>query len=247
MQKKNGQALEGKRILITGGTTGIGRAAALSLAASGARVFTFGRHEKELKDALKDSTAAGNPISGITADAARIEDVRKVFAGAEKALGGIDVLINNAALSAEGILDMEWSDAEYVVRSNLLGYMACAQEAARRMKDKGRGHIINVGSMSADVREKGSSVYVATKSAIQGFTEALRKEVNEFGIKVSLIEPGAVGTDMQPVSVPDQRKKIASGEMLQAEDIARCIEFTLTQPDRCDVVVIQVRPHKQEI
>ena len=101
--------------------------------------------------------------------------------------------------------------------------------------------------MSADVREKGSSVYVATKAAIQGFTEALRKEVNGFGIKVSLIEPGAVGTDMQPVSVPDQRKKEASGEMLKAEDIARCIEFCLTQPDRCDIVVVQVRPHGQQI
>jgi NADP-dependent 3-hydroxy acid dehydrogenase YdfG len=115
------------------------------------------------------------------------------------------------------------------------------------MKSRKQGHIIHVGSMSADVREKNSSVYVATKSAVQGFTEALRKEVNEMGIKVSLIEPGSVGTDMQEETPQEQRQKQARGEMLTAEDIARCVEYCLVQPARCDVVVVQIRPHKQPI
>jgi NADP-dependent 3-hydroxy acid dehydrogenase YdfG len=88
---------------------------------------------------------------------------------------------------------------------------------------------------------------VATKSAIQGFTEALRKEVNELGIKVSLIEPGSVGTDMQDESPAEQREKERRGEMLKAEDIAGCIEYCLVQPPRCDVVVVQIRPHGQPI
>lgn len=236
-----------KRVLITGGTTGIGRATALLLAARGAHVLIFGRHEKELNDAMRDLRAAGRNVHGMTADAARIEDVRRVFKEADEKLGELDVLINNAALGAEGLADMKYEDWEYVVRSNLFGYMSCAQEAIARMKRRKAGHIIHVGSMSADVREKDSSVYVATKSAIQGFTEALRKEVNEMGIKVSLIEPGSVGTDMQEESPAEQRQKQKRGEMLRAEDIARCIEYCLVQPQRCDVVVVQIRPHRQAI
>jgi NADP-dependent 3-hydroxy acid dehydrogenase YdfG len=98
------------------------------------------------------------------------------------------------------------------------------------------------------VREKGSSVYVATKAGIEGFSEALRKEVNPLGIKVTLIEPGAVGTDMQSEYSPaEQRKKEEKMEMLKAEDIAACILYTLTQPKRCDVVMMQIRPHMQSI
>lgn len=239
--------LSDRRILITGGTTGIGRATALLLASRGARVLIFGRHEKELNDAMHDLRAVTTRVHGITADASRIEDVRRVFKSVDEELGGLDVLINNAALGAEGLATMKYEDWEYVVRSNLIGYMSCAQEAITRMKSRKQGHIIHIGSMSADVRAKDTSVYVATKAAIQGFTEALRKEVNEMGIKVSLIEPGSVGTGMQEESPGEQRQKEASGEMLMAEDIARCIEYCLIQPRRCDIVVVQIRPHKQPI
>lgn len=235
-----------KRILITGGTTGIGRATALLLASRGAHVLIFGRHEKELNDALRDLRGVSSKAHGLTADASRIDDVRRVFKAVDE-LGELDILINNAALGAEGLASMTQEDWEYVVRANLIGYMSCAQEAIARMKPRKQGHIVQVGSMSADVRAKDSSVYVATKSAIQGFTEALRKEVNEMGIKVSLIEPGSVGTDMQEESPNEQRQKEARGEMLTAEDIARCIEYCLIQPARCDVVVVQIRPHKQSI
>src|SRR5688572_20369258 len=92
-----------KRVLITGGTTGIGRATALLLAAKGAHVLIFGRHEKELSDAMRDLREAGRNVHGMTADAARIEDVRRVFKEVDAKLGRIDVLINNAALGAEGL------------------------------------------------------------------------------------------------------------------------------------------------
>jgi NADP-dependent 3-hydroxy acid dehydrogenase YdfG len=125
--------------------------------------------------------------------------------------------------------------------------MAMAHEAIERMKPNKKGHIVNIGSMSADTREKDSSVYVATKAGIQGFSEALRKEVNPMGIKVTLIEPGKVGTDMQPESPSEQRKLEGKMEMLKAEDIAACVVYTLTQPKRCDVVMVQIRPHLQSI
>ena len=241
------ETVQDKGILITGGSTGIGRATALLLAGHGAKVFTLGRHQKELDEAMADLREVSEQVFAVRADMAEIEDVRRVFDEAEERLGQIDVLINNAALAADGITDMEYDRWEYVVRSNLIGYMACAQEAVARMKPRKSGHIVNIGSMSADAREEGSSVYVATKSGVQGFNESLRKEVNPLGIKVTLIEPGAVGTDMQPESVREQRQKIKKAEMLRAEDIAHCVHFCLTQPKRCDVVMLQVRPHNQSI
>jgi NADP-dependent 3-hydroxy acid dehydrogenase YdfG len=242
------ESVADKAVLVTGGTTGIGRATAILLASQGARVMIFGRHEQELNDALKDIRETGGEVTGLTADTANSEDIKRVFREVDREMGKLDILINNAALGYNSIMEGAYEDWQYIVNTNLLGYMAIAHEAIERMKAQKEGHIVNIGSMSADVREKGSSVYVATKAGIEGFSEALRKEVNPLGIKVTLIEPGAVGTDMQSEYSPaEQRKKEEKMEMLKAEDIAACILYTLTQPKRCDVVMMQIRPHMQSI
>jgi NADP-dependent 3-hydroxy acid dehydrogenase YdfG len=237
-----------KSILITGGTTGIGRAIAILLASQGAKVMVFGRHQDDLDEALKDIRAAGGEVLGLTADVSDPEDIQHVFQEFDRQMEKLDILINNAALGYGPITDGRYPEWEYILKTNLLGYMAMTHEAVERMKASGWGHIVNIGSMSADVREKDSSVYVATKAGIQGFSEALRKEVNPIGIKVTLIEPGAVGTDMQSQYSPaEQRERIGKMKMLRAEDIAACVLYTITQPKRCDVVSLQIRPHLQEI
>jgi NADP-dependent 3-hydroxy acid dehydrogenase YdfG len=237
-----------KSILITGGTTGIGRATAILLAAQGARVMIFGRHEQELNDAMKDIREAGGDVLGLTADVTDPQDIQRVFQEFDKQLDRLDILINNAALGYGSVMEGGYPEWEYILKTNLLGYMAMTHEAVERMKATGWGHVVNIGSMSADVREKDSSVYVATKAGIQGFSEALRKEVNSLGIKVTLIEPGAVGTDMQDQYSPEeQRQRIEEMKMMRAEDIAACVLYTITQPKRCDVVSLQIRPHLQEI
>ncbi|HET9591078.1 MAG TPA: SDR family oxidoreductase, partial [Anaerolineales bacterium] len=230
------------------GTTGIGRATAILLASQGARVMIFGRHEQELNDAMNDIRETGGEVIGLTADAADPKDIRRVFKEVDREMERLDILINNAALGYGSVTEGEYQDWQYIVNTNLMGYMAMAHEAIERMKAHGEGHIVNIGSMSADVREKDSSVYVATKAGIQGFSEALRKEVNPLGIKVTLIEPGAVGTDMQSQYSPEeQRQREAELKMLKAEDIAACVLYTITQPKRCDVVTLQIRPHLQSI
>lgn len=241
--------LEGQRILITGGTTGIGRTTALLLAGLGAKVLLFGRHQQELDDIMEDSRNRnlGQNIQGFIADVSREDDIKKIFAEVDNSLQGLDILINNAAVSYQSIAEGSYADWQYVVNTNLLGYMACAHEAANRMIEQGTGHIVNIGSLSAKVRENGSSVYVATKAGIQGFSEALRKELNPLGIKVSLIEPGAVGTDMQSNAPGEQQQKEQEQEMLKAEDIAAAIVYVLSQPMRCDVISLQIRPHLQLI
>lgn len=234
-------------VLITGGTTGIGRATAIELASMGANVFIAGSSEEHLNDTLNSIQNVPGTVQGITVDLSTEAGIQQLFDEADKQLSGLDVLVNNAALAFQGIADGSYEDWQKIVGTNVLGYMACTHMAVDRMKPNKKGHIVNIGSMSADVREKDSSVYVATKSAIQGFSESFRKEVNEAGIKVTLIEPGAVGTDMQPVSVSDQEAKQESLEMLQAEDIAAAVVYALTQPERCDVVELKIKPHLQVI
>ncbi len=240
------QPVKGKRILITGGTTGIGRATAHLLAREN-QVIIVGRHQLEMDEALDDfeSHQADGRLIGVLGDLTDPQDIDKLFDRVDEEFGQLDVLINNAGLGFNGIVDGKYSDWEYVLRTNLLAYLACSRQAIDRMRKRSSGHIVNIGSMSADAREKDSSVYVATKSGIQGFSESLRKEINELGIKVTLIEPGAVGTDMQPRE--RQAEKEEHLEMMKAEDIAVAIYYCLSIPLRCEVVEMQIKPHWQLI
>jgi NADP-dependent 3-hydroxy acid dehydrogenase YdfG len=243
-------SLAGKAVVLTGGTVGIGRAIALRLARAGAKILLFGTDPAHLKDALTDLNAIPNShVIGLIADQSQPDDVKRIFAEAESQLGGVDILVNNAAVGAGSIVESDADTIQSVVSINLIGYMLCCREALQRMKDKGKGHIVNIGSMSATVREADSDIYVATKAGIEGFSESLRKKVNDMGIKVTLIEPGLVGTEMTVDQVPkeQQPEKQQSGEMLKAEDIADCVYYALTQPERCDVVEVRIRPHKQAI
>lgn len=241
--------ITGKRVLITGGTTGIGRAIAILLASHGARVMFFGRNREQVDETIAAIRALENEAEyyGMTADIADEDEISRVFEMVDNRFGGIDILINNAALAYQSIMEGDYKQWQYVVQTNLLGYMACCHEAVSRMRQTRYGHILNIGSMSADVREQNSSVYVATKSAIQGFSEALRKEINQLGIKVTLIEPGAVDTDMQEGSASEKNGKVEGMEMLEADDIALSVLFCLAQPLRTDIVQLQVRPHLQLI
>ncbi|WP_294957829.1 SDR family oxidoreductase [uncultured Flavobacterium sp.] len=244
-----GQNIIQKRIVVTGGTTGIGKAIAELLVSLGGRVFIFGRDENDFNNAMndiKEKLKAGE-IYGVAADITQKDDIDLIWNKVDHVLGGIDILINNAALPARGIIEGSYDDWKYILETNVLGYIAFAKEAVNRMKEQQSGHIVNIGSMSAEVKEKTGVIYVSTKTAIRGFSTALRKEINPLGIKVSHIEPGAVTSNMQTAPKEVQKEKIAKLEMLEAEDIAMSVLFCLAQPKRCDIVSMQVRPHLQLI
>lgn len=244
-----GENIKDKRIVITGGTTGIGKAIADLLVSLGGRVLIFGRDPEDFSNALNDikTQFPESEIYGTPADVTKKEDIQMIFEMVDESLGGIDILINNAALSADGITNSNLEDWTYVLETNIMGYLAFSQEAVSRMSVQKSGHIINIGSMSAETREETSTIYVATKTAVRGFSAALRKEINPMGIKVSLIEPGAVTSDMQPGTKEEHQEKIDKMEMLEATDIAMSVLFCLSQHKRCDIVSIQIRPHLQII
>jgi NADP-dependent 3-hydroxy acid dehydrogenase YdfG len=196
---------------------------------------------------LESIRSTGALAAGEVADVSKPDDVKRIFKQADQSLGGLDIFISNAGLAGGGVEEEEDESWRYIVETNLLGYIGCAKEAIHRMRPLRKGHIVLIGSMSADLRSGGSSIYAATKSGIQAFAEALRKEVNPRESKVSLIEPGKTGSDMVEESPSEQRNLIHKHDMLRAEDIAVAVHYVLTQPARCDIVSLQIRPHLQLI
>jgi NADP-dependent 3-hydroxy acid dehydrogenase YdfG len=239
--------LKGKGVVVSGGTTGIGRATAVALANQGADVLIFGRTKEHLEDALEDlrTVSNGSGVHGLTADQSKPEDVQRVFEEAMERLGGVDILINNAAVPGESLEDSS-EDWEYIMSSNLLGCMACCEAAIPIMKHRGGGQIVNVGSLSAKSKSKGSDIYVATKSGLRGFTESLGKGLVEDNIRVIMIEPGKVSTDFFDWSPEEREKRVREKTAMKSEDIAECILFALTMPARCHLTMLQVKPLNEE-
>ncbi len=229
--------LADKRILLTGGTSGVGRATLRQLVAAGARVLTFGRQQSTLDDTLADADGA----TGIVADAATPAGIDAIFAAVDDRLGGIDMLVACAALGAEPIHEMADEDWRYVVDTNLTGYLACARGAIERMDGRG-GHLLFVGSISAEIKAAGESVYAATKAGIQAFAETLRKEVADKGIRVSVIQPGSIDTAMQECSDEEKQAAVAEGRMLPPEHIADAILYVLTRAPACNIVTLRIEP-----
>lgn len=234
--------LTGKRILLSGGTTGIGRETLKLLVGKGALVITFGRDAKALDEAL----AYVPDAIGLTADAGTREGIQQVFAQADALLGGIDILVACAALGAQPIHEMADEDWRYVIDTNLVGYLACAREAILRMEPQGGGHLLFVGSISTEIKAEGESVYSATKAGIQAFAETLRKEVAAKNIRVSVVQPGSVNTDMQEGDKEQKREAVADHEMLHAREVAEAIEFILTRSARTDIVNLRIEPRLQK-
>jgi len=169
----------------------------------------------------------------------------KVFAAVDELLGGLDILVCCAALGAQPIHEMAEDDWRYVIQTNLVGYMACARAAIERWEGRS-GHLLFVSSISPIVKAKGESVYAASKAGVEAFAHTLRKEVADRDIKVSVIQPGSVDTDMQECTPEEKRKAVAGEEMLHAEEVAEAIIFTLTRSHRTDIVNLRIEPRLQK-
>ncbi|SEM57445.1 Short-chain dehydrogenase [Sphingomonas gellani] len=238
------RSLKDRRVLVTGGTTGIGRAIAILLAAEGAHVFVAGHDPDHLDDALAQIRNVGRG-DGMTIDLADPDNVGRLFDAGEKALGGLDVAVINAAVPAQGLTDMDEAALRNAIAVNFTAYLLSAKHASQRIA---KGDIVLTGSMSAHVLGPSSTVYAGIKAGIAGFAEALRRELGPKGIKVSLVEPGKTSADFQypDLSDDEQQEMIAQETMLRAEDIAVGVHYLLTQPMRAIVQQLTITPRMQE-
>ena len=238
-------SLWGKRVAITGGTTGIGRAIAVLLASEGAKVFICGRDPAHLGDALARIREVGEG-DGITTELADPDNVLAFFRQASAYLGGMDCAVINAAVAAPGLTQVTEPELRYAIAVNFTAYLLSAHAAVDALA--GTGDIILIGSMSAHVLGGSSTVYAGIKAGIAGFSEALRRELGPKGIKVGLIEPGKTGSNMQlpDIQPEEQRKMIREETSLRAEDIAVAVHYMLSQPRRSVIQQIVVTPRAQE-
>lgn len=238
-------SLRGKRAVVTGGTTGIGRAIAVLLASEGVRLHICGRNPDHLADALERINQVGEG-QGMAIDLAEEDAVTRYFDAAADALGGLDIAVINAAISVEGLSDTSAQDLRYAIAADFTAYLTSAHAAIEKLG--GSGDIVLIGSMSAHVLGPESTVYAGIKAGIAGFSEALRRELGPKGIRVALVEPGKTGADMQYPDVPaeKQREMIRDETMLRAEDIAVGVHYLLTQPRRTVVQQLTIVPRDQE-
>ena len=233
--------LKGRKAVITGGTTGIGRAIAVLLAAEGAEVFVCGRNEDHLADALERIGEVGTGY-GVSCDIATKDGMDTFFAEAKEKLGDWDIAVLNAAVPADGLSEMDEDAVRYAIADDFTGYVVGAHRAVAHLKD--RGDIVFTGSYSVHKLGGSSTVYAGIKAGIHGFAEALRREVAHKGIKVGLVVPAKTGSDFMTPDMDhdEQVEAINNDEMLRAEDIAVAVHFMLTQPRRSNVqemVVVQ--------
>lgn len=243
---KEHMSLAGKRVLVTGGTTGIGRAIVFMLMDEGARVLTFGRDEKVLQETIETARKKKGELFGLSADVASEQDVVRIYSELDAKLGGIDILVANAGIAGDGLAEASEKDWRYVVETNLVGYMSCAKAAIERMRAGPGGQLVFIGSISAELKSPGTSVYATTKAGIEAFAETLRKEVADMNIRVSSIQPGSVKSDMQESSPEEQELAITRHEMLAAEEIAEAVQFIITRAARCDVVNLRIEPRLED-
>ena len=221
--------LSGKRALVTGGSRGIGAAIARQLAADGADVAITYEKSADLAEAVAiEIRAAGRKAVAVQADAGTPAGARAAVEGAVAALGGLDVLVNNAGIGRMGTFaDQSLEDIDALLDINIRGVLLTTQEALKHIPDGGR--VISIGSNLGDrVAFGGISVYSATKSALESFTRGLARELGPRAITVNLVRPGSTDTDMNPADGPmadTMRAHTALGRYARPEEIATAVAF----------------------
>ena len=244
--------LSGKGVLITGGAGSVGCAVALRMAAEGARILIADRDELDLRrviDAVRTSHE-GCEIEYVTGDLSNTAaDIARMFERVDGWLGGLDVLVACAGVGSGPPMEMAELDWRYVIESNLVSYEACTQGAIERMRAAGIKHglIILVGSISVHIKAVGESVYNASKGGVASFAETLRKEPIPDSLRLTLIEPGAIGSAMQPFSPEERSRLVDAYELSPPEEVAAAILFAASRCPGVDVVTLRIEPLVQKI
>ncbi|WP_426570929.1 SDR family NAD(P)-dependent oxidoreductase [Aquihabitans sp. McL0605] len=251
------ERLDGTVALVTGASSGIGEATARQLAEAGASVAVLARRVDRLDALVAEIGAAGGTALAIESDVTADGEAAAAVAQTVEHFGRLDTLVNNAGVMLLGpIVDAPVSDWDRMVALNVQALLACthaalphllraAEDSPRRVAD-----LVNISSVAGRVPRLGSGVYNLTKHGIGAFSESLRQEVTGRSVRVSLVEPGAVATELATHLSEGARavleQRMATVERLQATDIADAISFIVTRPRHMAVNEILIRPTDQE-
>jgi len=239
--------LQDRTAIVTGASSGIGAATARALAAAGVRVALVARRRDRLEALAKE--CPGSVM--IEADLENPDAPAQIVDGAVAALGKIDVLVNNAGIMLlSPVAEARRDDWKRMFDLNVLAVMALTQQALPHLKAS-KGHVVTIASLAGRIANPGASGYAATKFGAVAFSESLRREVYKDQVRVTVIEPGMVRTELGDHITNDKAKanleqRLAETVPLEAEDIAAAVVFAVSLPPRASVNEIVIRPTAQE-
>ncbi|HEV2420158.1 MAG TPA: 3-oxoacyl-[acyl-carrier-protein] reductase [Candidatus Acidoferrales bacterium] len=227
-------SLAGKTALVTGASQGIGRTTAVALAGAGARVAVGARNEEKLAEVAKQIESTGGEALTVKMDVADGEQIKAGFQQVVGKFGRLDILVNNAAITRDGLaLRMKLDDWETVLRTNLTAAHLCTQLALGTMMKHRWGRIINVTSVVAETGNAGQANYVAAKAGLIGLTRAIATEMASRNITVNAVAPGFISTPMTdplPEKVKEEMKaRIPLGRFGTGQDVAAAIVFLASE------------------
>jgi 3-oxoacyl-[acyl-carrier protein] reductase len=223
-------SLKDKVALVTGASQGIGRDTTLALAEAGAKVAAAARKEEKLASLVSEIAAKGGEAFAVRMDVADAEQVKAGFKQVLEKFGRLDILVNNAAITRDGLaMRMKLEDWDTVLRTNLTGAHLCIQQALPVMMRARAGRIVNISSVVAEMGNAGQANYVAAKAGLIGLTKAIAMEIASRNITVNAVAPGFIETPMTDV-LPDKVKedlktRIPLGRMGAPRDVAAAIVF----------------------
>jgi clavulanate-9-aldehyde reducatase len=245
--------IQDKVVAITGASSGIGEATALACVKAGAKVALGARRRDRIDELAQRIRSDGGEAVAIETDVTDEASARAFVEGAREQLGGLHGLVNNAGVMLLG--PVEGADTDQwrtMVQVNCLGLLYCTHAALPIMREEGAGHIVNVSSVAGRVASLGSAVYNLTKWGVVGFSEGLRQEALHANVRITIIEPGFVETELQghnegnPIVMEAMGKMREQIDPLQAPDIADAIVFALTRPQHVAINEVLIRPTKQQ-
>ena len=240
--------IEGKVVVITGASSGLGEAAARFVSAQGAWVALGARRIDRLESLAKE--LMGERTMAIQTDVTRYDQVKRLVDNAVEKFGRIDVIINNAGLMPNSPLErLKIEDWDRMIDVNIKGVLYGIAAVLPHMKQQRSGHIINVASVAGLKVRPGGAVYAATKHAVRALSEGLRLEVKPYNIRTTVISPGAVSTELpNTITDPEILENVRNVYELAItpESFAQAVGFAMNQPDDVDVNEIVFRPTRQE-
>lgn len=244
------QNIEGKVVVITGASSGLGAATARRLASEGAKVVLGARRAERLEALVEQIRRAGGEALAVATDVSKRDDVRKLVDTGVETYGTINVMLNNAGLMPlapfERLKVDEW---DRMIDVNIKGVLYGIAAALPHMQAKKSGHIINVSSVYGHVVAPGAGVYCGTKFAVRAISEGLRQEVKPYNLRTTIISPGAVATELldhiSEKDIAEGTHKVVDEIAVPADTFARMVSFAISQPEEVDISEILFRPTAQ--